>query len=159
MAKREHAPDYDPSDVGDGRVRRSIAVTAVAVVNLAVGGLFIVLGFLVLVFGLAEFGLTLSFADEQNMTPEQIRQMREAREPAFAVCSMAIGMVPIVAGVGTLLRRKWGRVLGIILGAIALVFAVIDLFSLEFSGAVPNVVYMVIVLGVLLNKQYAAEFR
>jgi hypothetical protein len=159
----------------DRPVRKSGAVTAVAVVNFIFGALEIVCGLLIMVAG-AFFGKLLGLAGDAaepppGLDPEQAKLFKQAAQGgggifamagAFAgVCIMVLAVPMILAGVGVLQRRQWGRILTLILGALAGLGALASLrtFPSGLGGVVINGGYCALVYVILLNKQYAAEFK
>jgi len=159
----------------DRPARKSGAVTAIAIINFVFGGLQVVCGLLLMVAG-AFIGKLLGDVaagapPPQGMDPEaakQIQQLGQAGGGMFAgfgalfgVCIMLFAIPTILAGVGVMNRRQWGRILTLVLGALAGLSALASLSALP--KGIPNIVisggYCVLVYVILLNKQYAAEFR
>ena len=162
--------DYDDYLEDDfGRPERSGAVTGVAVINFVIGGL-------VLLFGMCGFLALLVEASEG----------RPMRGTEFAIVFVIIlftliwSVGAIIAGVGVINRRQWGRVLTLILGGIAMVktlsaivlgvlfmsslrggpldedsllgFMLLAMLGLMYLG------YGIWTYVVLLNSRYGAEF-
>ena len=77
------------------------------------------------------------------------------------VCMMIFAAPTIIAGIGVLNRRQWGRILTLILGALSGLGALLNLTGLPRS--LPNIIvaggYCALVYVILLKKEYAAEFR
>ena len=169
MDERDYVPEEEPGLVERRPVRQSGAVTAVAVINFVLGGLEILLGLLIMILGPAILGFALSQVDTSKMTPEQAKQVKQVATQGggflavvtgiMGICIMVFGVPMIIAGIGVIKRRQWGRVLTIVLGSISIAFAVLNLIGLNIIGVLVNGGYAVLVFVILLNKQYAAEFR
>jgi len=169
MDERDYDPEYDPRMADTGPVRRSGAVTAVAVINFVVGGLLMASGPATMIVGPEVIAQILLSVDTKDMTPENVRQIKEIAANKdgvltivagiFGGCFMAVGLPAIIAGVGVVKRRPWGRILTIVLGSLSILFAVLNLLSLNIIGVAINVGYTVVVFVILLNSRYAAEFR
>jgi hypothetical protein len=173
MSPEEMRPEeFEPLD---SRMRKSGLVTAVGVINLVLGGLNIVCGLLLMVAG-AFFGKLLGIAGDAaqppaGLDPEAAAAFKQAAAGGggifamagafLGVCVMVLAIPSILAGVGVLQRKQWGRILTLVLGALAGLGALIALPRLP--GSTLNVLigggYCAFVYVVLLNKQYAAEFR
>ncbi len=67
-------------------------------------------------------------------------------------------MPMLIAGYGVIKRRKWGRILTLVLGAIAALFAGLSLMQFNLVGAGMYGSYAALVFSVLLKPEYAAEF-
>jgi len=169
MDERDYDPDDEAGMPETGLVRRSGAVTAVAVVNFVVGGLLVASCAASMIVGPEAIAQILSSLDTKGLPPEKVRQINEIAANKDGVltiaagivgaCFMSIGLPAIIAGVGVLKRRKWGRILTIVLGSISILFAVLNLLALNILGILIDVAYTVVVFVILLNKKYAAEFR
>jgi hypothetical protein len=168
--------DYDDDYYGDQayfRPQRSGAVTGVAIANFVFGGL-------VILFGLCGFLAALVEASE-GWRPGG--GLTGAGFAVFLVIDLfvliwAIGA--IVAGVGVINRRQWGRVLALILGGIAGVKSLLAIFLMfmimgspargpfdddRFLGLMVLFMLALLYLGyciwtyvVLLSSRYSAEF-
>jgi hypothetical protein len=160
-------------------IRKSGAVTAVAIVNFIMGGLNVICGVAIMIGGAlggAIFGKMLGDAGaaaqaQQQMNPEQAKAFQQIAQggggvlAGFAaflgICIMILAVPTILAGVGVMNRRQWGRILTLILGALAGLGALGNLRGLP--GTIPAIIvgagYCVFVYVILLNKEYAAEFR
>ncbi|TMQ32253.1 MAG: DUF2127 domain-containing protein [Planctomycetota bacterium] len=151
-------------------VRRSGAVTAVAIVNFILGGLYVLCGLLVMIFG-GVFAAMITGAinsNPQNVADPQAQQAAKAVGGVMGVaavwagvCMMIFAAPTIIAGIGVLNRRQWGRILTLILGALSGLGALLNLTGLPRS--LPNIIvaggYCALVYVILLKKEYAAEFR
>jgi hypothetical protein len=163
--------DYPEDDFG--RSQRSGAVTGVAVINFVVGGL-------VLLFGLCGFLGALVEASEGWRPRGGFAGSEFAIVFVIILFTLIWSIGAIIAGVGVINRRQWGRVLTLILGGIAVVkgllaialavvlmssmprgafdddrilgFMVLALISFLYIG------YGIWTYVVLLNSQYSAEF-
>jgi hypothetical protein len=164
----------EPDDFGGGPPRHSGAVTAVAVVNFVLGALSALCGviFMVAFNTIAGFifGAATEAAKQQpGITAEQQKQIQEASGLLGTLgtatgiilgsCSLVFGLLYILAGIGVMNRRSWGRILTIVLGIIAAIFAVLSLIGLNIVGVVVEGGYAIFVLIVLFNSKNAAEFR
>ena len=155
------SPPAEPTAVPAGPPAKSGAVTAVAIVNFVFGGLDLLCGLLVLVGGAAVAGLVAVAGHEGGAGPEAgtVAAVVGGLIIVFAVFQMLLGVPTILAGVGVLKRARWGRILTLVLGALSGVLAVFNLFSLDIRDAILHGGYCAMVYAILLNKQYAAEFR
>jgi hypothetical protein len=174
-SRYEEYDDYPEDDYG--RPERSGAVTGVAVISFVLGGLVILFGLCGLLGALVQAGEGMhgpggGFAGLGNL--------------GFAVAFVILlfillwGIGAIVAGVGVINRRQWGRVLALVLGGIAAVAGLLSLFAAVMVMATPALgpfddirvmIFMIylllamVFLGyciwtyvVLLNSRYSAEF-
>lgn len=144
---------------------RSGAVTAVAVVNFTLGFLQLLCGGCVAFGGgaLAGFASQMSQQDP-DLDPQSAEMLERAAQIgggliiALGIAYLLLGVMLLVAGYGVMNRRSWGRVLTLVLGAIAGILAVLALASGEWFGGTANLAYAVFVYVILLNSRYAAEF-
>jgi hypothetical protein len=75
-----------------------------------------------------------------------------------AICIALIGLVYLLAGIGVMKRAQWGRILTLILGALAFIGAILNIVRGDILSALISVAYGVFVYAILLNSKYAAEF-
>jgi hypothetical protein len=151
---------------GDVPVTRSGAVTAVAIVNFVLGGLSILCGLFVALLGGFLASLTSGgggVIDQAKLDPSQKAALQQATAVsgliiAVAIAVILVGVLRIVAGVGVIQRRQWGRILTLILGGLSAVLGILDFISGNPIGAVLDIAYAVFVFVVLLNAKFAAEF-
>lgn len=149
---------------------RSGAVTAVAIVNYVLGALYFICGLIFMVAFNAIAGV--AFGQIQEAATKGDAQAQEAMKNAggaagilagmgifVGVCIIIFGIPMLLAGYGVMKRAQWGRILTLILGGFAGVFALLSLFNRSWGGVVIYAAYAVLVFVVLLNKQNAAEFR
>jgi hypothetical protein len=148
---------------------KSGAVTAVAIVNFILGTLQLLCGLLLAIGG----GVVASFIKSTVAElPDQDAQQGAALAGIlggliiiFGIAFLLFGLFVIIAGVGVMQRAQWGRIMTLILGGVAGIFAVLNLLSIfagNFGGIVPVLLdggYCGMVFAILLNKQHAAEFR
>ena len=99
MDERDYEPEDDPRMPASGPVRRSGAVTAVAVVNFVVGGLLLILGLVIMIAGPAFIGMALSSVDPKDLTPEQYVRKVETGEISDLVLSFQLREGFVVRGV------------------------------------------------------------
>lgn len=135
---------------------RSTAVTVVAVANFVVAALEVLYG-LHLLLGAGLMGA----AGNMPGVPAEFQQATSglaALIVVFAVLAFLMGALMVAAGWGTLNRQPWGRVLTLVLGGLAVLAALGSLAPLNALGLVLHAGYAVLVLVVLLNPAYAAEF-
>jgi hypothetical protein len=164
------APAYAPPKSG--------AVTAVGVINLVLGGLTVICGLIFMfaaawIFGAGktvegEFQKAIVKAGGQPVEVEAaggLAGLLAGAAVVIGVIFVLIAVLQILAGVGVLNRRQWGRIITLVLGAIAGIFALLSLLSIGANplNALLGVLiyggYCVFVYIVLLNAQNAAEFR
>jgi hypothetical protein len=181
--RREHDDDYD--DRPRRRRRREpappgAAVTAVGIVNLGVALLFLVLLAYTLFHGTQVLSF-IGFAFEdvaRQQVPNDPRLAQKMQQVQGMVTGMVAGfflflsgcfflfvIVPLLlAGVGVLLRRQWGRVLTILvgivttLGALSAAERIVEGHSEAVWGVLVLSAYSLFVLTVMFIPQYADEF-
>lgn len=160
--------------------QKSGLVTAVGVVMIVLGVLsmcgavsLLFLGGVAAAFGTvaAEGSTDFKFegADDQQMQKAR-EDLRKAGRTAQAVGGLALvaGLVyfvnmilGIVGGIGVIARKKWGRMMGLIVGGLGALGA---LFGLVAGGLMGIPGFLIgggisaFILIVLLNNKYAAEF-
>ena len=128
--------------------KRSGLVTAVAVINyiIGVGG---ILGCILVLAITASAGAAIEQQAAQNPGNEEAVQAARMLAGGFLTVVMVVGgiasLVHLAAGWGVQNREQWGRILTLILGGMAILSM--------------NLLYGIFVLFVLLNKEYAEEFR
>lgn len=82
----------------------------------------------------------------------------------FGICMLVFAAIYILAGYGVVNRKQYGRIITLILGALAGISALLNLISITKNpggailGAAINGGYCAFVYIVLLNRQNAAEF-
>jgi hypothetical protein len=148
--------------------RRSGAVTAVAIVNFVLGGLGILVSIICMVAAPTIMALVLGAAQEQaKQQGMQGVDLKDAKGLAgflaglgifLGACGVILATLPIIAGLGVHKRRQWGRIMTLVLGALAGIAGVIGLLSLN-PAALVDLGYCILVYVVLLQGKYAAEFR
>jgi hypothetical protein len=166
--------DYPDEPRPAGPVERSGAVTLVAIVNFIVGGLTVLFGLLFMFLGPAAMAWAIGQASDATpagATPEQAELAKKAAAAGggilaaiagfIGVCYIIFGLPQIIAGIGVMNRKQWGRILAIVMGFIAAIFAVLNLFALPASivSLILNGGYALVTLIILFNSKYAAEFR
>jgi|GEM_PF-6325721 len=169
------SPEEMAADEFDRPVRKSGAVTAIAVIKFIFGGLQLVCGLLFMIGGAFVgklFGdLAAGAPAPQGLDAEQVKQAQQIGQvgggflagfgAVVGVCIMLFAVPSILAGIGVMNRRQWGRILTLILGALAGLGALINLKGLPMT--IPSIIvgggYCALVYVILLNKEYAAEFR
>jgi hypothetical protein len=142
---------------------RSGVVTALAIVNFIFGALGLLCGGAIVCGGGAIAGIIGAAAkNDPTIKAEDAAAVAGIAGGAVAVMGvivMVMGVPTIVAGIGVLKRRQWGRILTLVLGALAGALAVFALVSLNIVGLLIHGGYCAFAYIVLLNKQYAAEFQ
>jgi hypothetical protein len=167
-------PEYEP------RVRRpqSGAVTAIAIVNFVLGGLYALCG-VIMMAAMGFIANLLGGAVQEAAAKSGDPQVAKAAEGGGLVamiagfgivaglCVMVILALPLIlAGVGVVKRRQWGRILTLVMGAILGLLGLINLFAglragVNFGSLIGSLIlvgYAVLAYVVLLNSQNAAEF-
>lgn len=166
-------PEYEP------RVRgpQSGAVTAVAVCNFVLGGLYAVCG-VILMAAMGVVAKMFGGAIEEAAAKSGDPQVAKAAEGggifamiagfgvAVGLCVLVVFALPLIlAGVGVVKRRQWGRILTLVMGAILGLLGLISLFFSLKGGVGAGIVGDLILVGygvlayvVLLNAKNAAEF-
>ena len=166
--------DYDDYTEEDYfRPQRSGAVTGVAIINFVLGGL-------VILFGLCGFLAALVEASEGWRHGGGLAGVGFAVFVVIDLFVLIWAVGAIIAGVGVINRRQWGRVLTLILGGIAGVKSLLAIFLMfmvmaspargpfdddRFVGLMVLMMLALLYLGyciwtyvVLLNSRYGAEF-
>jgi hypothetical protein len=153
MSNVARTPVAEP---GDPAVRG--AITALSTANFLLGGLVIAADLLLLVWSAALL----------NRAHGTLFGLYVAGLAAFVVLPLGLGM--IAAGIGIWRRRRWGRVLGLILAVIFGLFAAGSsapllgfpykpgLLPLHLLGILLGGGYCALSLAILLNRKFAAEF-
>src|SRR5262249_22117033 len=80
----------------------------------------------------------------------------------LAVIGLIIAALRIMAGIGVLNRRPWGRTMTIVLASISVLVAILFLLGLNPVSLLLFAVYTGYIVAsfvILLNSQNAAEFR
>lgn len=168
---------YEEDALAPRRRPKSGAVTAVAVVNFVLGGLSSLCGLLFMVAGsfvvqmLGGLGQEIARQPPPDMPAAEVRALEAAAQVAggigtmivviVAVIILFIGVTMILAGVGVVQRKSWGRILTLILGGIASIFAILALLQIRSAWLALLIysAYAVLVFAVLLNKENAREFN
>jgi hypothetical protein len=165
----DHEPEYQPEYAPGGYRPRSGAVTAVAIINFVLGGLQIVCGLIFLLAASWIFGAGQEVG-RQSTDPEVRRLASQGGgflasiAGGIAVVILIIAAVMIVAGIGVVNRRQWGRILTLVLGAISGIFALLSLLGITANplqaliGLALYGGYTALTYVVLLNSQNAREF-
>ncbi len=183
--RKNRADDDDDNEDYDDRPRRlkvsgkSGAVTAVGIINIVLGSLVTLGGICFLLSGLVFTGAAV---DARNQFGPQggggLFAAAGAMIVVLAILVLVLGVAEIMAGVGVLNRRPWGRILTLVLaGLVALsalgsLWGMIQTFGLpagfpgkttsiltQLVGALLEIGYVVMAYTVLLNQRYASEFR
>jgi hypothetical protein len=164
---------------------RSGGVTAVAVLNFVFGGIALACGILGLIGGAFLGALSSGASNTPNITidgkpaggeaskefEKAQKDLQEAAKKAggtlgglallvtvLSVVSIAQGALEIIAGIGLIQRRNWGRILTLILGGLAVILAILNVVQFNIVGLIINVVYAILVFVFLLGPKAAAEF-
>jgi hypothetical protein len=157
------------------RRARSGAVTAVAIINFIFGALALACGCFAIVGGGAlsafagnpEFQKQFEQAAQQAAQKQgqpldpQAKQLLEQPGKAGGLVmiiggvAVAIGVAIIIAGIGVIQRRSWGRILTLVLGVL---WILVNLYPFNFVNLILPVIYCIVVFVILLNSKYAAEF-
>lgn len=116
-------------------------VTAAGIILLAVG---ILTGLFALVFFIFGFGMGQFFTDVMqaqpelppNVSAESFGRMMTAILTGVGIVMLVWAILEIAAGIGVLLRRGWGRILGIVISGIGTVFGLIGVIGVLVSTTV-----------------------
>jgi len=151
--------------------QRSGAVTAVAIINYILGGLSVLCGILLMVAFTMFASLLGGAAAEAGKNDPRAAEAAGGLMGMFAgmgvvlgACMLVFSAIYIFAGYGVMNRKQWGRILTLVLGALAGLGAVFALFSI---GKAPGSAIMQIAINggycafvyiTLLNSENAAEF-
>lgn len=153
---------------------RSGAVTAVGIINLILGGLTLICGLVAMFAASLIFGGGAQAIEKARLQGIDIKDQQAASgliamfagmAVVFGIIIILIAALYIIAGIGVLNRKNYGRIITLILGVLAGVGA---LLAIPGLGQAPgsalmqillNGGYCVLVFVVLLNARNAAEFR
>src|SRR5262249_12765257 len=111
----------------------------------------------------------------QDLNRQQMQQMVQGASSGFTALIVGIGVcvvivvgIPLVlAGIGVIKRREWGRILALILSGLSVLFALLVLYQAFVHFPPPwqiwinFVLYAVYGVGsfvILLHPRFAAEF-
>jgi hypothetical protein len=132
-------------------------VTAVAVVNFVLGGLNALCGGLLLLGGGVAAGAGATGAVGGEPEAAAAATIVGGVLIVLGILVLLLSLPTIIAGVGIVKRRQWGRILTLILGGISGVLGLLSLIALQ-PGGLLQLAYAIFVFVVLLNEKYAAEF-
>lgn len=174
---RDDDDDDYHDDYVDRRLRRgerSGAVTAVGVINIVLGSLYVLGGLCLLLGGALVGGAAQDFRGNPG---GGLFAVFAGAIILFAFLIIVVAVLHILGGVGVLNRRNWARILTLVLGGLSAVFALFGVFGVvgalnnpvadDRAGAVLvslvsvffHVGYAVLVYVILLNPGYAEEFE
>jgi uncharacterized membrane protein (DUF2068 family) len=151
--------------------QRSGGVTAVAIVNFVLGGLAILCGLLGFLGGavLSSAG-SLSKEMEADMRKKGMEvksgdlQSAGTKAMFLSVVNLGWGVAAIVSGIGLIGRKQWGKLIALVLGAIAVLlalFALYQMFAESFMSILSVLIYggyAATVFLILLKPEVKAEF-
>jgi hypothetical protein len=165
----DRGPEYEPEYAPPGPRYQSGAVTGVAIYNFVLAAFQVIIA-LLLVIGaswlMAMFGAAASATgdDKAKEGAAAASGLFAGIIGVFVVCFLIIGVLLLLAGIGVLNRRQWGRILTLVLAALAGIGALLSLFSIGVNP-IWSIVEVLIFGGycvysyvVLLNSTYAREF-
>ncbi len=163
-----------------GHAPKSGMVTAIAVVNFVLAGLSLLSGLLFFLVGGLFAGAGRVHGDFERLAAQEFgRQGFDfpgsgvGGSLAFlgtlmmilSVAALAWGAAAIPSGIGLLMRRNWGRVLALILAAVAGLMGLAGLLPIFLGGGFSTVMYLVFYGGyaawvflVLLRARVRSEF-
>jgi hypothetical protein len=159
----EYEDDYDRPPRLRRRPGPSGLVTAVGVINCILGGLSLIFGVIVVVAGATMLDMLTGAGRQVGAGREagQVADMGRAVLVGMTIGLFVGGALYILGGIGVLMRQQYGRIITLILGALSGLSALCSvtglpqtIVSILISGG-----YCVFVYIVLLNSEYAAEFR
>jgi hypothetical protein len=155
---------------------RSGAVTAAAVLNFVFGALHVLCGGL-----LGMVVAVLNSGDEQfiedfkegfggepppNMTWEEMFEIVTIAIGVFVVIALITAVLAIIAGVGVIKRRNWGRVLALIIAVVSLLIGILAIVgsvqqgdASGWLGVIFYVGYGIIMFVLLLSSGASADFN
>lgn len=174
----------DSFDVCDGGAAHSGAVTGVGVVSIVLSALFLLCGGAFGLCGVFCASAGVAARQQGNIFPPDMFETAGGVLLGWALLHLLLGVGLLMAGIVTLQRRNWGRVMSLILGAIVgvlggaqIVFSIVVAMSEGgglFGNADPEervvqavigcfwgllyVAYAIFVYTVLLSSHYRAEF-
>ena len=132
-------------------------VTAVGVVNFLLGGLNALCGGVLIMGGGLAAGAGAASAAGGEPEAAAAATIVGGLIIVIGVVVLILSLPMIIAGVGIVKRRQWGRVLTLILRGILGVLGLLSLASAQPGGLV-QLAYCMFVFVVLLNAKYASEF-
>jgi hypothetical protein len=182
--RMEDEEDYDDYDRPRRRRRprrggqQSGAVTLVAVYSFILGGLYVLCGLGIMILGSAIGSLGFAMSEDMpadNPGADAARAGFAAATAVFiiiGILALIVAFLLIMAGVGVIKRRQWGRILTLVMAALIGVLALIQgwgfVQSLALGAFAPvmwNFLFFALFAGytivsymVLLNSRNAEEF-
>lgn len=175
--RRRNDDDYDDDYRGRSirRVEHSGAVTAVGVISIVLGALFVLFGICAMLGGALAGGAAHNL---QGNPGAGVFAVAAGFIVIFALLILVLAVLLIVGGIGVLNRRNWARILTLVLGglsAVGAIFWILGAISSVNNNAMPDdragailvslvlvflhIGYTVLVFVVLLNSMYAEEFE
>ncbi|MCI0460277.1 MAG: hypothetical protein L0Z62_25270 [Gemmataceae bacterium] len=166
-------PGPGPGPMAGPRAK-SGAVTAVGIINLIFAGLTVVVAFIMMFAASLIFGTAAGVADELRQKGFDVKGAEAAGGLAgmLAGAAVCVGVVAlliaglyVLAGLGVLNRKQYGRIITLVLGALHGLNALLNLTAIgtvpvqAILGILISGGYCIFVYMVLLNSQNAAEFR
>ncbi|MBM4067571.1 MAG: hypothetical protein FJ271_01295 [Planctomycetes bacterium] len=161
----------------------SAAVTLVGILNLVFATLVVVVSVGLIIGGPTILAMLTGAHDDalavmqqhQNVDPKLVQQHKEMVRGVAALgtmvfilagsCTFIIGGIPLIlAGIGLLKRRQWGRVLTLVLGGLTILSCInliVNNWPLNRNGWITfsvQAAYAIIVYVILLMPAYAREF-
>ncbi len=135
------------------KFRASTWLPVVACIQFALGSMFLGVSLLTLLFGAGTFILS-------YLMPEPlVARVLGILSGGIGVLALVASLVLLFAGVGTILRRPWGRWVGIVLGVGAAFSGAKFCWDGMAAPAVFYFAYAVLTLVPLVTPSCAAEFR
>ncbi len=162
---RRSAGYHGGGETYEERPPESGAVTAVAVVNFVLGTFQVLCGGFSVVGGGFITRIARMASGNRAGGVENLGTLVGGVIVAIGVFLLLFGVFILLAGFGVNQRAQWGRTMTLILGGIAGLFALINV-AILVGGSPLGIIglavqggYCALVFCVLLNRQYAAEFR
>jgi hypothetical protein len=144
-------------------------VTLLAVASFVYGAMNLVCGGFMLLGGAAVGMLAGAAASSGEAEAEGAAKMvgiGAGLMIAYALFLLAFAGANIIGGIGVIMRARWGRVVTLICGGLAVIFGALAIFSIVQGGFVPGAIslllnggYAALAFALLLQSKYANEFR
>jgi hypothetical protein len=179
-AEFDDEDDFEEDDRPRRRRRRrevaapSGVVTLVGVLNLVFAGLSVIGSLALMFLGATIMGWITGVAADPAFQPGGINNQRAVAQVqglaamgtmmfvGMGFCFILLVALPLgLAGYGVLKRQQWGRILTLVLGGIAALFAVLSLLNMPrgIAGLIMYGAYAGLTYAILLQPQFAEEFE
>ncbi len=160
-----------PLDAPSGPPRKNEAVTALGIINLALGGMQFCCG-LFMTVAFATISSLFGFAAANDTSPDAEKNkaalgfigLLMSFGAVIGVIMIIVALLYIAAGFGLIYRRQWGRILTLVLGALAALLGLAGLSQIghdtgsSLTQVAAGLAYCGFAYAILLNRKTAEEF-